>query len=118
MNENVTDVFLNALKKHASESCTSENESKEELAVRILEPFENEIGFLYTRNMHLLVRAVNFYLLNSKECTQVKDDVQSALEVVIQNDNFFKIFADSFCVIRCALSDLFEHLEKSQSQKA
>ncbi len=117
MEANETNVFLNALKKHAMEFYCREDESKEDLMIRLFEPIDDETGFMYIRDMHLLVRAVSFYMIYSDDHQKTKERVQHVLEQVIENDYFYKQFEEYISIFRSALGDVYKKLDETDKNK-
>ena len=114
MEMNETNVFLNALKNHASERCTDKDETKEELMIRLFESFGDDVdGFFYIRKMDLLSKAVSFYMMFSDDHVNTKKNVQEVFEQVIKNDYAYKEIADNLFLFRDALYDVCEGLKGS-----
>ena len=112
MEMNETNVFLNALKNHASERCTDKDETKEELMIRLFESFGDDVdGFFYIRKMDLLSKAVSFYMMFSDDHVNTKKNVQEVFEQVIKNDYTYKEIADNLFLFRDALYDVCERLK-------
>ena len=112
MEMNETNVFLNALKNHASECGTYKDETKEKLMIRLFESFEDDVdGFYYIRKMDLLSKAVSFYMMFSDDHVNTKKNVQEVFEQVIKNDYAYKEIADNLFLFRAALGDVYEKLK-------
>ncbi len=117
MNENVTDVFLNALKKHGRERFTYDDDTVEENMIKLFEAFGDDVdGFCYIRKMEYLSKAITFYMMYSDDHVNTKNEVQSIFEQVIKNDYALKEIYDYLYIFRDALGDVYDELKKNQPQ--
>lgn len=109
---NFTDAFLKALKEHAKGYMFYENETEAENMIRLYESFGEDVdGFYFIREMHLLSRAVSFYMMYSDDHPKTKKDVQSVFEQVIKNDYAYKEISDYLFIFRDALGDVYDKLK-------
>lgn len=115
---NSTDVLLKALKERAKDFMFYDEETEQENMIRLFECFGDDVdGFTYIREMHLLSKAVAFYLTFSDDHPNTKKGVQNVFEQVIKNDYAYKEISDYLLIFRNALGDVYDNLKENQSQK-
>ncbi len=111
---NSTDVLLKALKERAKDFMFYDNETEKENMIRLFEAFGDDVdGFCYIREMHLLSKAVSFYMMYSDDHIETKKSVQNVFEQVIKNDYTYKEIADYLFIFRDALGDVYDKLKEN-----
>lgn len=115
---NVTDVLLKSLKEHAKCVLFYDDETERENMIRLYESFGDDVdGFSYIREMHLLSKAVSFYMMYSDDSPGIKKDVQNVFEQVIKNDYAYKEILDYLIIFRNALGDVYDKLKGTDENK-